>query len=418
MALPFVITTAGREALVNAANTGTDAVVVSQIALGSTHFLSDPATVALAAEIKRIPASGGGVVAPDTIHVTGSDSSADVYTVRSVGLYTSGGILLAVYSQADPILIKGAGTVALIAADLVITGLPAGAIAVGDTTFAYPQATEVVKGVAELATVTETLTGTDDERIVTPKKLAARTATQTRTGLVELATTAEAQAGADTERALTPAAMAAVTATPTRRGLVELATAAEAQAGVDTERVLTPAHLGILASEFFKMLYPIGEILITRREGSPATWLNFGLWERYGAGRVLAGFNPADADFNALDKTGGAKTITLSTEEIPGHTHTVGPFNGATSNEGLHRHQIERAGGTYFVEGNATGPTATGGNLEIDGGGTRPTLRTTESGGHAHTFTIAASLSGSAGGGGAHSNVQPYITVFMWKRIA
>jgi len=81
---------------------------------------------------------------------------------------------VAVYSQAAAIITKGAATVALIATDLVITGVPAGSVTVGDTTFDYPQSTETVKGVAEIATDAEVTAGTDNERIVTPAKLAAR----------------------------------------------------------------------------------------------------------------------------------------------------------------------------------------------------------------------------------------------------
>lgn len=172
-ALNFILTNAGKAAIVNAVNTGTDPVVIDRVAIGSVSWTPTAAATALNTEIKKITAIGGGTVADDTIHVTANDSSSDTYTVREIGLYTDGNVLLAIYSQADPIITKGAGTVALIAADLVITGVPAGSVTVGDTTFDYPQATETVKGVAELATVAETQAGTDDERIVTPAKLAA-----------------------------------------------------------------------------------------------------------------------------------------------------------------------------------------------------------------------------------------------------
>lgn len=66
-------------------------------------------------------------------------------------------------------------------------------------------------------------------------------ATTSRLGLVELATDTETQTGTDTARAVTPASLTSRTATETRRGIVELATPAEATAGTDTERALTPA---------------------------------------------------------------------------------------------------------------------------------------------------------------------------------
>lgn len=81
-----------------------------------------------------------------------------------------------------------------------------------------PSASESVAGVVELATQTEVTTGTDDQRAVTPLKLAARLsgisaqpdATDAVKGIVELATNAEGVTGTDVVRAMTPAAVAAV----------------------------------------------------------------------------------------------------------------------------------------------------------------------------------------------------------------
>ena len=66
-----------------------------------------------------------------------------------------------------------------------------------------PDASSTVKGIVELATATETQTGTDNVRAVTPAGLASRNATTTRTGLVERATQAEADAGTDNVRFMT-----------------------------------------------------------------------------------------------------------------------------------------------------------------------------------------------------------------------
>lgn len=79
-------------------------------------------------------------------------------------------------------------------------------------------ATETVKGIAEIATQAEVTTGTDDARIITPLKLATRLvgiaaqpdASATVKGIVELATDAEGIAAVDTVRAMTPANVAAV----------------------------------------------------------------------------------------------------------------------------------------------------------------------------------------------------------------
>lgn len=73
-----------------------------------------------------------------------------------------------------------------------------------------PDASTTVKGAVELATDTETATGTDSARAVTPFGLAALVASATAKGIVELATSAEATTGTDTVRAVTPAGLKAV----------------------------------------------------------------------------------------------------------------------------------------------------------------------------------------------------------------
>ncbi len=417
-AYQFVITHAGRAAIVNAANTGTDAVIISQIAVGSAYAAATAARTGLTNEVTRITAVGGGVVSADTIHITGVDASDAEYEAREIGLYSDGGVLVALYAQASPILTKAASTKATIGCDLMLTSLPAGSVTVGGISFSNPPATETVQGVAEIATEAETLAGTDDQRIVTPKKLFKAVATAVRRGLVRLATEAEVLAGSDAESAVTPATLAARSATTDRRGLIEIATDAEAGAGTDDTRALTPKHVALIRGQVLQALYPVGEIYITHRDGDPFGLLGFGTWARYGAGRTLVGYNAADADFNALDKTGGAKAVALSVSEIPGHVHTVDPPSATTTAAGGHRHQLEAAGGTLYVDEAGTGGTVNGQDVDKQGVNPRPIIQTTAAGDHTHAVDIAPFNSGSAGGGQAHNNLQPYITVFMWRRVA
>lgn len=66
------------------------------------------------------------------------------------------------------------------------------------------QATETIKGIAEIASTAEAQIGTNDVNFLTPAKLQDVTANTTRKGVVELATSAETQAGTDITRAVTP----------------------------------------------------------------------------------------------------------------------------------------------------------------------------------------------------------------------
>jgi microcystin-dependent protein len=152
------------------------------VAIGSSGYTATGSQTALVAQIKQITPEGSSVPTPGTIHITASDSSADSYTVREVGLITSTGTLFAIYSQTDPILIKGSGSVALFALDFVMTGVPAGSVTIGSASFQYPPASETVQGVAEISTQAETDAGLDDARFVTPKKLAALSRWVLKTG--------------------------------------------------------------------------------------------------------------------------------------------------------------------------------------------------------------------------------------------
>ena len=96
---------------------------------------------------------------------------------------------------------------------------------------AAANASETAAGSIELATQTETNTGTDDLRAVTPKKLNDRTATATRAGVVELATQAEADAGTDDARAVTPLKL--------------------------TQRPASPSHPGYAANLYYPSIFPV-----------------------------------------------------------------------------------------------------------------------------------------------------------------
>lgn len=55
--------------------------------------------------------------------------------------------------------------------------------------------------------------------------------------------------------------------------------------------------------------FPVGSVFISVVATDPATLLGYGTWSAIGAGRVLVGINAADADFDTVKETGGAKTV-------------------------------------------------------------------------------------------------------------
>jgi hypothetical protein len=154
-------------------------------------------------------------------------------------------------------------------------------------------------------------------------------------------------------------------------------TSTTASTGTDTTQIATTAfvqqEINAIPAVDLSSLYPVGSIYMNASNGTnPATLIGFGTWVAFGAGRVPVGINSGDTDFDTAEETGGAKTHTLTVNEMPAHTHSV-PNSGSQNNS--------------FDSGTTVGNDTTG-------------------------------TSGSTGGGSAHNNLQPYIVVYMWKRTA
>ena len=166
-----------------------------------------------------------------------------------------------------------------------------------------------------------------------------------------------------------------------------------ASAGTNNTQLATTAYADAAVAAVRLALYPVGSIYINAGvTTNPATLLGFGTWTAFGAGRVMVGLNGSDALFDALEETGGSKDAI-----VVAHTHT-----GTTDNAGSHAHSIPSttsgSGGTALFQYNTTANTS----------------NTTDAAGvHAHTFTT-----GSTGSSATDANLQPYITVAMWKRTA
>ncbi len=191
-------------------------------------------------------------------------------------------------------------------------------------------------------------------------------------------------------------------------------------------------HLGItppedIISAVLQLIYAVGELYITRRNGSPDTWLNFGTWQRYGTGRTLVSLDPNDPDFNALDRVGGAKTHLLSGSEMPSHTHgaTATASGALVGNTDFHN-AVDITAPAWNHKEPANGQAGSGNRLLYDinlgqgGNGSFNTLirvpghnHVVNIPSHTHAISIAA-----AGQNVPHNNIQPYITVNMWRRIS
>ena len=176
MAIELLITRAGLDALVNAEASETEMIKIISVGLSEQNFTMAPTIDALPGEFKRITAVSGTTISQSMIHMTAQDVSTDIYDLRGIGLFLEDGTLFAVYSQPTPIFRKVSIASFMIALDIAFANGGASEIVFGDATFLMPPATELMKGVARIATLSEVAAGENDDRIVTPAKLATRLA--------------------------------------------------------------------------------------------------------------------------------------------------------------------------------------------------------------------------------------------------
>lgn len=273
--MKMVVTKVGRQAIVNAGQTGTNAVTISHIGVGAGKYTPSESQTALTEEIKRLPIIEGGGTGDGAIHVAMQDADAQAYTVYEVGIFLADGTLFAVCSQTEPVVQKTKATELLLALDVTFADVDVKSIQFGAVSFGNAAATTANAGVVQLATDDEAKAGTDSQKALTPAAMTAVTATTERRGLIALITTVEAVEGTDDQKAvtsvalkaavdaraaslaealrgvsadkfITPSVLRQVTATNGRLGLVELATEEEAVRGIDETHVLTPATAAAL----------------------------------------------------------------------------------------------------------------------------------------------------------------------------
>ena len=141
----------------------------------------------------------------------------------------------------------------------------------------------------------------------------------------------------------------------------------------------------------YNMIYPVGSIYLSVNSTNPSTLFG-GTWVAWGSGRVPVGVDTSDTDFDTVEETGGSKTVTLTEQHIPEHSHFVVGGNSGSTEDPDATHPIAN----YAPSGQSDLPYS---------------LRRS-------TYTPSTGKTSTSGGGQAHNNLQPYITCYMWKRTA
>ncbi len=131
--------------------------------------------------------------------------------------------------------------------------------------------------------------------------------------------------------------------------------------------------------------FPVGFIVMTATNTNPQTYLG-GVWTAFGQGRMLVGVDTTQSEFDTALKTGGEKEVTLSVEQMPSHGHSI----------------------TH---------APTDASLFSAVGGTELNSQVSYMSGNFNGWKLQ-STADNTGGGQAHNNMSPYITVYMWRRTA
>lgn len=166
----------------------------------------------------------------------------------------------------------------------------------------------------------------------------------------------------------------------------------------------------VLSTGVLNAIYPVGTIYTTVVATNPGTIFG-GTWVEFGAGRVLVGRNSGETEFDTVEKTGGAKTVTLSAAQMPVHTHTQNAHTHTGTSDGAANWLGAAANGQAYI---GASPGSTDRVLYQKAQDGVVTLS------HTHTFTTAGATATNqnAGGGASHNNIQPYIVVYFFKRTA
>ena len=226
-------------------------------------------------------------------------------------------------------------------------------------------------------------TSTSSTQLATTAHVQAQKASMALTGTPTAPTAAS---GTSTTQLATTAFVTAVDvlkaplASPTFTGVPAAPTAA---VSTNTTQLATTAFVQAAtptAAVINALVYPVGSIYTSTVSTNPATLLGMGTWSAFSAGRVMLG---AGGGYSA-GATGGATTDShaLSVAEIPSHSHQQGHYNSGSLNSSIAPQYSGERGSSVNTTNDPT-TSATGGSS-------------------AHT----------------HDIMQPYITVYFWKRTA
>lgn len=226
-----------------------------------------------------------------------------------------------------------------------------------------------------------------------------------------------------------------------------------------------------------RWLTMVGQTVVNAQTLYPIWWARTPASMKSGAnivmpdtrGRVMVSQNTSDSELDTIGETGGAKTVILGVSEMPNHGHVQNPHNHGQDahnhnqaahnhEQGPHAHTSEPhthyhnhshgmfSGGSWVVQANSGGGFALGANAVSPGTGVDFFLGYSVTAGVANAYTDgtavtthttyatnnpetainyaatatnqpATATNQNTGGGGAHTNMQPFIVMLKLIRV-
>ena len=172
-----------------------------------------------------------------------------------------------------------------------------------------------------------------------------------------------------------------------------------------------PSNYPSVSSILLDLIYPIGSIYWSKNATNPS-YLFGGTWVQLKDKFILAA-----GDTYKINTSGGAATHTLTSTQLPAHTHGVGTLNVAGAFEIRH----SGGGGTVLAgtngaitsENNNGSTVWNNASQLVTQSGTLDIVKLNAKNGQGFTGNTS-----SIGGGAPHNNMPPYITAYCWERTA
>lgn len=188
-------------------------------------------------------------------------------------------------------------------------------------------------------------------------------------------------------------------------------------------------------NDVYNLIYPVGSIYLSVNSVDPSTLFG-GTWEK-----IKDTFLLSSGDTYSIGSTGGNSSTTLEIANLPSHNHTgttgnqsaghTHSYSGTTSSNGSHTHDLYNRTWGWGDTGASESVQASvqagywGRNALTDRSNHS---KTKSSGSHTHTFSgttdgISANhnhnfTTSSVGSAESFSNMPPYLTINVWKRVA